>query len=211
MLAAVMLTPIYAQSTSFARGADISWYSEMEADGRHFYNAAGEEKDIFVLMSELGMTAIRLRVWVNPTRFGYGPWSDKADVLNKARRAHAQGLDVMIDFHYSDFFADPGTQNIPLDWQDYTMAQLQNAMAAHTKDILQTLKDEGIEPLWVQVGNETNSGMMHPMGAINWDLYGIERFTNYVSLSNAGYDAVKQVLPNAKVIIQMRLPEKTKE
>ena len=203
MLAATMLIPIHAQTADFARGADISWCTEMEADGKRFYNAAGEQKDVFVLMRELGMTAIRLRVWVNPTRFGYGAWSDKADVLAKARRAHAQGMDLMIDFHYSDFFADPGTQNIPLDWQDYTMAQLQTAMATHTKDVLQALKDEGIEPRWVQVGNETNSGMMHPMGAINWDLYGAERFTNYVALSNIGYDAIKEVLPNAQVIIHL--------
>ena len=203
LLAAAMLIPIHAQTADFARGADISWCTEMEADGKRFYNAAGEQKDVFVLMRELGMTAIRLRVWVNPTRFGYGAWSDKADVLAKARRAHAQGMDLMIDFHYSDFFADPGTQNIPLDWQDYTMAQLQTAMATHTKDVLQALKDEGIEPRWVQVGNETNSGMMHPMGAINWDLYGAERFTNYVALSNIGYDAIKEVLPNAQVIIHL--------
>ena len=203
LLAAAMLIPIHAQTADFARGADISWCTEMEADGKRFYNAAGEQKDVFVLMRELGMTAIRLRVWVNPTRFGYGAWSDKADVLAKARRAQAQGLDLMIDFHYSDFFADPGTQNIPLDWQDYTMAQLQTAMATHTKDVLQALKDEGIEPRWVQVGNETNSGMMHPMGAINWDLYGAERFTNYVALSNIGYDAIKEVLPNAQVIIHL--------
>lgn len=203
LLAAAMLIPIHAQTADFARGADISWCTEMEADGKRFYNAAGEQKDVFVLMRELGMTAIRLRVWVNPTRFGYGAWSDKADVLAKARRAHAQGMDLMIDFHYSDFFADPGTQNIPLDWQDYTMAQLQTAMATHTKNVLQALKDEGIEPRWVQVGNETNSGMMHPMGAINWDLYGAERFTNYVALSNIGYDAIKEVLPNAQVIIHL--------
>ena len=203
LLATTMLIPIHAQTADFARGADISWCTEMEADGKRFYNAAGEQKDVFVLMRELGMTAIRLRVWVNPTRFGYGAWSDKADVLAKARRAHAQGMDLMIDFHYSDFFADPGTQNIPLDWQDYTMAQLQTAMATHTKDVLQALKDEGIEPRWVQVGNETNSGMMHPMGAINWDLYGAERFTNYVALSNIGYDAIKEVLPNAQVIIHL--------
>lgn len=202
LLAATMLTPIHAQA-DFARGADISWCTEMEADGKYFYNAAGEEKDIFVLMKELGMTAIRLRVWVNPSRFGYGAWNDSADVVNKAKRAHAQGLDLMIDFHYSDFFADPGTQNIPLDWQDYMMEQLQAAMAMHTRNILQALKDEGIEPKWVQVGNETNSGMLNPLGKIDWELSRPERFTSYVALSNAGYDAVKQVLPNTSVIIHL--------
>ena len=125
---------VCAQS-DFVRGADISWCTEMEADGRMFYNSSGAQRDIFALMKEIGMTAIRLRVWVNPAQFGYGAWCDKADVLNKARRAHAQGLDLMIDFHYSDFFADPGTQTIPVDWQGYTTEQLKTAVTSHTRGV----------------------------------------------------------------------------
>ena len=151
------LTVVQAQSTTFARGADISWCTEMEADGQKFYNADGIETDIFALMKEIGMSAIRLRVWVNPTKYGYGAWCDKADVIAKAKRAHAQGLDLMIDFHYSDFFADPKRQDTPLEWKDYDLEQLKTAVADHTKDVLQALKDEGIEPKWVQVGNETNA------------------------------------------------------
>ena len=199
-----------AQDNSFARGADISWCTEMEADGRAFRNAEGTETELFALMKQIGMTAIRLRVWVNPTKFGYGAWCDKADVLAKAKRAHAANLDLMIDFHYSDFFADPGTQNIPLDWADYPMDQLKTAMAEHTKDVLQTLKAEGIEPRWVQVGNETNSGMLNPLGKIDWNKSGTARYTSYVVLSNAGYDAVKEVLPDAQVIIHLGGTENAK-
>ena len=190
-----------ASSTSFARGADISWCTEMEADGKTFRNADGQQRDIFLLMKEIGMNAIRLRVWVNPQRFGYGPWCDKTDVLAKARRAHAQGLDLLIDFHYSDFFADPGRQNTPLDWTGYTTQQLTTAVAQHTKDILQALKDEGITPRWVQVGNETNNGMIWDAGKINWNLSGSARFNDYARLSNAAYDAVKQIMPETQVII----------
>ena len=182
----------------------------MEADGRVFRNVEGTETELFALMKQIGMTAIRLRVWVNPTKYGYGAWCDKADVLAKAKRAQAQGLDLMIDFHYSDFFADPGTQNIPLDWADYSMDQLKTAMADHTKEVLQALKDEGIEPRWVQVGNETNSGMMNPLGKIDWNKSGSARYTNYVALSNTGYNAVKEVLPNAQVIIHLGGTENAK-
>ena len=199
-----------AQDNSFARGADISWCTEMEADGRVFRNAEGTEMELFALMKQIGMTAIRLRVWVNPAKYGYGAWCDKADVLAKAKRANNQGLDLMIDFHYSDFFADPGTQNIPLDWADYPMDRLKTAMAEHTKDVLQTLKAEGIEPRWVQVGNETNSGMLNPMGKIDWNKSGTARYTNYVVLSNASYDAVKEVLPDAQVIIHLGGTENAK-
>lgn len=175
----------------------------MEADGKKFYNIAGEEKDIFALMKEIGMTAIRLRVWVNPDKFGYGPWCDKADVLGMAKRVHLQGLDLMIDFHYSDFFADPGTQTKPDDWKNYTVDQIKTAVAEHTKDVLTALKNEGIEPKWVQVGNETNSGMVWDTGRIDWNKIGYARFTDYVALSNVGYDAVKEVLPNALVIVHI--------
>lgn len=197
------LTVVQAQSTTFARGADISWCTEMEADGQKFYNADGIETDIFALMKEIGMSAIRLRVWVNPTKYGYGAWCDKADVIVKAKRAHEQGLDLMIDFHYSDFFADPKRQDTPLEWKDYDLEQLKTAVADHTKDVLQALKDEGIEPKWVQVGNETNGGMMWENGNIDWNKSGKARYANYVSLSNAGYDAVKEILPDAYVIVHI--------
>lgn len=199
----LLLTTVQAQNTTFARGADISWCTEMEADGKKFYNADGTETDIFALMKEIGMNAIRLRVWVNPTLYGYGAWSDKADVVAKAKRAHEQGLDLMIDFHYSDFFADPGSQTIPLDWKDYDLEQVKTAVSDHTKDVLQTLKDEGIEPRWVQVGNETNNGMLWKAGEIDWKKSGKARYTNYAALSNAGYDAVKAILPNTYVIVHI--------
>ena len=195
-----LLSLTTVQAASFARGADISWCTELEAEGVKFYNTDGEETDIFLLMKQIGLNAIRLRVWVNPEN-GYGPWSDKADVVAKAKRAHAQGLDLMIDFHYSDYFADPGKQTKPAAWEGLSFDGVKNAVAAHTIDVLQALKDDGIEPKWVQVGNETSSGMVWPDGRIDWNLPENQRWLNYVALSNAGYDAVKQVLPEAYVIV----------
>ena len=186
----------------FACGADVSWCSEMEADGKRFYNAAGEETEMMALMKQIGMNAIRLRVWVNPEK-AYGAWCDKADVLAKARRAHQQGLSLLIDFHYSDFFADPGRQDKPSAWAGYSMDELKKAVADHTRDVLQALKDEGIEPRWVQVGNETRQGMVWDNGKIDWNKSGSARYTGYVALSNAGYEAVHEVLPEAKVIVHI--------
>lgn len=194
-----------SQSSTFVRGADVSWCTEMEASGKKFYNASGQQTELMALMKQLGMNAIRLRVWVNPEN-AYGAWSDKADVLAKARRAHEQGLSLLIDFHYSDFFADPGRQDKPAAWSSYNMTQLKQAVTDHTKDVLQALKDEGIEPQWVQVGNETRVGMIWDSGKIDWN--SSTPWTGYVTLSNAGYDAVKAVLPNAKVIVHIdRGPE----
>ncbi len=186
----------------FARGADVSWCSEMEAGGKKFYNANGTEMELMALMKQIGMNAIRLRVWVNPET-AYGAWCDKADVLAKAKRAHAQGLALLIDFHYSDFFADPSRQTKPAAWASYTSAQVKQAVADHTKEVLQALKDEGIEPRWVQVGNETRSGMVWDDGKLNWNLSGAAVWEGYVALSNAGYEAVKDVFPQAKVIVHI--------
>lgn len=196
-----------AQGT-FVRGADVSWSTEMEADGMTFCDRQGAETDIFRLMSDIGMNAVRLRVWVNPERkqpllggTAYGAWSDKADVVAKARRAKAAGLDVMIDFHYSDYFADPGRQAKPVAWEGLTFGELKSAVAEHTKSVLSALKAEGIEPRWVQVGNETNNGMIWPDGQIKWNAERASSFRRYADLSNAGYDAVKEILPDASVIV----------
>ena len=198
----LLATSADAQS-AFVRGADVSWCTEMEASGRKFYDANGQETELFALLKQIGMNAVRLRVWVNPTGYGYGAWCDKDDVLKKAERAHQQGLDVMIDFHYSDFFADPERQEKPKDWSGYTTAQLKTAIADHTKEILTALKEKGIEPKWVQVGNETNHGFLFEKGKIDWDKKGSERYTGYVAPSNAGYDAVKEVFPDAIVIVHL--------
>ena len=195
-----ILSVTTSQASEFARGADISWCTELEAEGIKFYNTDGNETEIFSLMKQIGMNTIRLRVWVNPEN-GYGSWSDKDDVIKKARRAYAQGLDLMINFHYSDYFADPGKQIKPTAWEGLSFNEIKQAIATHTIDVLQALKNEGIKPKWVQVGNETTSGMVWPDGRIDWNLQESQRWLNYVELSNAGYEAVKQVLPDAFVII----------
>ena len=197
------LTASSAQS-DFVRGGDVSWGTEMEASGRKFYTTSGQETELFALMKMIGMNTVRLRVWVNPQGYGYGAWCDKADIVKKAERAHEQGLDVLIDFHYSDFFADPSRQEIPKDWSSYTFDQVKTAVADHTKDVLTALKEKGIEPKWVQVGNETNNGFIFDHGKIEWNTKsGSARYTNYVTLSNAGYDAVKEVFPDAYVIVHI--------
>lgn len=197
----------HAQNISFASGADVSWCTEMEADGKKFYNENGQETEMMALLKQLGMNAVRLRVWVNPEN-EYGPWCDKADVLEKARRAQAQGLAIMINFHYSDRFTDPSHQIKPAAWNGLTMEQLKKAVADHTTDVLSALKAEGITPLWVQVGNETRPGMIFDEGKIDWNKSGSAAWSGYIALSNAGYDAVKTVFPNAKVIVHIdRGPE----
>lgn len=197
--------PTYEDPSGFAKGADLSWLSEMEADDVKFYNAAGKSQECMSLMRSLGTNAIRLRVWVNPT----GGWCGKEDVVAKAWRAQQLGMRVMIDFHYSDTWADPSNQKVPAAWLGYSFEEMQQAVADHTTDVLTALKDKGVDVEWVQVGNETPDGMLY-MDAngnkVSDDISGCvsdghaDHFAAYV---NAGYDAVKAVYPEAKVVVHI--------
>jgi arabinogalactan endo-1,4-beta-galactosidase len=144
------------------------------------------------------MNSIRLRVWVNPA----DGWCDKEDMMIKARRAKALKMRLMIDFHYSDVWADPGKQFKPAAWTSYSFEQLKEAVADHTVDVLQALKNENITPEWVQVGNETGNGMLWEIGKASVNM------KNYAELNNAGYDAVKSIFPDAKVIVHIQEGQK---
>lgn len=176
-----------------AKGADVSWLTEMEAAGKKFYNPSGTQQDLFTLLKNLGMNTVRFRVWVNPMN-GY---NNKADVVAKALRAKAQGLRILIDFHYSDTWADPANQTKPAAWSGQDINGLKASLAAHTTDVLNALKTAGVSPEWVQVGNETNDGMLWPEGKASTNM------ANFAGLVAAGYDAVKAVFPNAKVIVHL--------
>ncbi len=179
----------------FAKGADIGWVTEMESNGDKFYTAAGEEIDCFRLMQELGLNAVRLRVWVEPVE--HGNWCDKVDLLAKAQRATALGMDVMIDFHYSDWWADPSKQFIPEAWKDYSYEEMKQAVGEHTTEVLQLLKDNEVTPKWVQIGNETSNGFLWPMGLAQ------ENPEQYAGLFAAGYEAAKEVFPETIIIVHL--------
>ena len=178
---------------NFVKGADISWVTQMEASAKKFYSAAGVETECFALMKSLGFNTIRLRVWVNSSP----AYNNTADVVVKALRAKALGLRVMIDFHYSDSWADPGKQTKPAAWVGQTMAQLKTSIGTHTSQVLDALKAAGVTPEWVQVGNETNNGMLWPDGQANTNM------ANYAQFVLSGFDAVKAVFPTAKVIVHV--------
>jgi arabinogalactan endo-1,4-beta-galactosidase len=185
---------------SYAYGADCSWISEQENDGVLFYDSLGQATDGMRVMRDAGMNSVRLRIWVNHTT----GWCNKEDVIVKAKRAAALKLRVMIDFHYSDFFADPSRQNIPVEWADYNLAQMKQAVANHTTEVLSALKAEGVTPEWIQVGNETRNGMLWPMGQL-WNSNGDlpNGWKNYAALTTAGYDACKAIFPDASVIVHI--------
>lgn len=188
-------TVVPEKATGMALGADVSWVTEMEHNGLKFYTP-GEDRQEMELMQLLrdhcGVNSIRLRVWVNPA----DGWNSIDDVVVKARRADRLGMRLMIDFHFSDTWADPGHQAMPAAWEGLSLDGACKAVAAHVRQTLFALQNVGVTPEWVQVGNETTPGMMLPMGSVD----NPEQLT---ALNNAGYDAVKSVCPDAKVIVHL--------
>lgn len=183
------------KETGFARGADVSWVTEMEHNGAKFYtpDSARREMECMQLLRDYcGVNSIRLRVWVNPE----AGWNNIADVVKKACRADSLGLRTMIDFHFSDTWADPGHQEMPEAWKELSFDDLKKAVAGHVDETLNALKKAGVTPEWVQIGNETTPGMMLPVGSV-------DNPVQLTQLNNAGYDAVKAVFPDAQVIVHL--------
>lgn len=173
-------------------GADVSSLPKSEDKGGVYYSEAGTPGDALQILADHGVNYIRLKVWVNPAD-GY---NDKARVMQMAARLAAHGLKLLVDFHYSDAWADPGQQNKPLAWKDLDFERLKQALYDHTFDICNSLKARGTPPNMVQIGNEIRAGMLWPDGHTeNWD--------NLAALLKAGYRAVKDCLPDTRVMLHI--------
>jgi len=177
----------------FAFGADVSFVPMMESWGTKWLDKNGKQKDIFQILKEQGINNIRLRVWT----VGSGA-SSKQEVVTMCKRAKANKMGVMIDFHYSDTWADPGSQTIPAAWTDHSVDALAKNVYDHTYDVLSAIKAEGVVPRWVQVGNETKRGMLYPVGQTNKG--GSVAFAKFVL---NGYNAVKAVDSTMQVIVHL--------
>ena len=192
----MLLFPQLNHAQVFAKGADVGWLPQMEATGYQFYDTDGSKKDCLQLLKDLGMNSIRLRVFVNPSDDKASGHCSKAETVMMALRAQKMGMRVMIDFHYSDSWADPAKQFKPAAWEKHTFQQLLNDVYQHTFDVLTALKKAGVTPEWVQIGNEIPGGVMWPDGSSNnWKQLG--------QILNKGYDATKAVNQKIKVIVHV--------
>ena len=182
------------KTADFVKGADVGFLTGQERHGVKFHDRNGRERECLELLkNDYQMSAIRMRVWVNPR----GGSCDKNELLAMARRVKALGMQLMVDFHYSDSWADPAKQPIPKAWEGHTYKQMKRDLAQHTIEVLTLLKENDIEPRWVQVGNETANGLLWPMGHIE------KNPKQYAGFIRAGYDAVKKVFPKAIVIVHL--------
>lgn len=193
---AAPLPPTPPITSTFSKGADVGWLPQMEATGYLFYDADGTPKECLQLLKDRGINTIRLRVWVNPSNDKINGHCSPAETLLMAIRAQNMGMRVMIDFHYSDSWADPGKQTKPKAWENHSFDQLLNDVYSHTFDIMIALKAVGVTPEWVQIGNEIPDGMLWPEGKST-------NFNQLAQLLNKGYEATKAVSPTTKVIIHL--------
>ncbi len=176
----------------FANGADVSWLSQMEASGYVFRNNAGVKENCLQILKEKGINALRFRLWVNPP----GGYCNEKDVAYMAHRADSMGFSVLLDFHLSDTWADPGHQTIPSAWANDTFPQLKQDVYNYVYGVLDSLKLIGIIPKWVQIGNEVGNGILWPYGKAT-------NMSNFAALIQSGYNAVKAVDSTIQVIIHL--------
>ena len=144
------------------------------------------------------MNAIRLRVWVNPNSASSGGangWCDISDMVTKAVLADNEGMDILITIHFSDWWADPGKQNKPTAWESMSVTQLNTAVYNHTTDVVTALGNAGVTPKWVQIGNETNDGMLWQDGRASQS-----GMANYAQFVTSGHHAVKDYNSNIKTV-----------
>ncbi|MBE6542125.1 MAG: extra-cellular endo-beta-1,4-galactanase [Ruminococcaceae bacterium] len=193
-------------SDEFILGMDASCVPSLEACGVKYYDHDGVEKDVYQILSENGINYIRVRIWNDPFDAdgnGYGGGNcDIDNAVEIGKRAAEYGLKLLVNFHYSDFWADPAKQMVPKAWAGMSIDEKSDALYQYTKECLEKLVAAGADVGMVQIGNETNGAMC---GESSSSLGGWKKITQLMSY---GSKAVREVCPNALVAIHFANPEK---
>lgn len=204
ILLGVLFAPqVMATDAPFYFGVDLSYVNEVEDCGAVYYEN-GEQRDPFELFADHGANLVRARLWHNPDWTDY---STLPDVKRTFQRAVDAGIDTLLDFHYSDNWADPGRQEVPVAWEDIEDTQaLADTLYQYTYDVLMELHAENLTPAFVQVGNETNPGMLNVgLDYNDWDRQTV--------LFNAGIRAVRdfaaETNTHPQIILHIAQPENT--
>ena len=183
---------------SFLRGGDVSEIPQVEASGGH-YSYHGKREDPFVMMREAGWNFVRFRIWNDPK----GGWCNKTQTLALAKRASAQGMKISLDFHYSDWWADPSKQSKPAAWKELPFEQLVKATYDYTKDVVASMISQGTPPYMVQVGNEITGGMLWPDGKVSGN--DPAKWKPLIALLTAGFAAVRDAAGNHPIVTMIHL------
>lgn len=205
-----------AMTREFVYGVDLGWVSQLESQGICWIDGNGAKTDPIIALKTMGANAVRLRVFVDPPKEAYWKkpekefegktiggeecmlgFCDQESVLEMSKRVKKQNMKLMIDFHYSDHFADPVFQDIPKAWEYDSFEELRKRVARHTREVLELLTAHDIYPDWVQVGNEIDSGMLLPVGSFDGDS------KRLIAFLNEGYETVKTCCPACSVVTHL--------
>ena len=185
----------------FIKGVDISSILALEESDVKFYSEEGKEQDIFQTLSDAGVNYVRVRIWNDPYDSegnGYGGGNNDIEAaIEIGKRAKEYGMELLVNYHYSDFWADPSKQFAPKAWKSMDLDEKKSALYEFTRDSLQEMRDQGIDIGMVQIGNETNNGIA-----------GEEGWANMSALFNAGSEAVRDIDPNILVALHFTNPER---
>ena len=189
----------------YVKGMDLSTLLELDRLGAKYYDH-GEERDILDIMKDYDVDTIRLRIWNDPwgenhESYGAGE-NDIPTTLEIAKRVSEKGFGVLMNFHYSDFWADPGKQIKPKAWEGLTVDELEQAVYDFTFDTMELFKKEGVNITMVQVGNELSNGLLWPEGKIDVDA-GIGEYDNIAKFVSSGIRAVRNSNPDIPVMIHL--------
>jgi arabinogalactan endo-1,4-beta-galactosidase len=192
-------------------GGDITFRRQLASLGVQFFDGAGEPSEVLDLLAAGGFNFVRIRIYNDPGSPDHYPSNQFAagyqnldDALSNARDAHARGMKILLSFHYSDYWTNPGTQYKPYRWEGLSGDELRQAVREYTRDAMQALAAQDTPPEIVALGNETNTGMLWPDARIET---GGGNFAEFASVFNAAASAVKEVIPSAKVAIHLSRPE----
>ena len=184
---------------TFYRGADISTADELEKKGVCFYDG-GRRDDLFKILKRKGVNMIRLRIWNDPYDEDgnpYGGGTNDYDVTERlARRAKEHGMEILLDFHYSDFWADPGKQFVPKAWRNLRIDELEAEVYRYTQDVVSRLIKNGLRPAMVQVGNEITNGLL-------WDTGKLPDYASMARLLRNGIRAIREADSSINIMLQL--------
>ncbi len=205
-VASAVYTIASPPATATVVGADVGWLTQLQSMGYTWTDPTGATGSALQILKNAGVNTIRIRTFVNPAItpgvLGVGN-NDQAGSIALAVLANSMGFKIMIDFHYSDTWADPGHQTTPAAWANDSYAQLRTDVYNYTFDFMTALAAEGIYPQYVQVGNEINSGMLWPIGSVGATTTNGNNFTQITGLINSGYSAVKAVSSTSQVVVHL--------
>ena len=181
------------------KGVDLSSLSNIEdLGGKFFYQ--GKQEDCLKILKECNINLIRIRLFNDPfsnDKKSYGAgYSDIDNVIKFASRVEAENIDWLLDFHYSDFWADPGKQILPKAWKNYNLEELINAVYDFTYESLNKIKENNLKPSIIAIGNEITNGMLWPYGHA-------DNFENLIKLINSGIKAAKKVFSDSKIMLHL--------